>query len=86
MGCPIPSTQVVRIMRDDPKIEFAISYDPPIAGRNDDLDRLIAYPQKTLAPYFIINIRVSMDANGIVGFDQAQTIEEFNEAPKETVK
>jgi hypothetical protein len=84
-GCPKPSTQVIRITRDDPKIEFNLTYDPQMPGRENELDKLIVYPKKSIAPYFILNIRVSIDNNGIVSFDQGQTLEEYSEVPNEVL-
>jgi heat shock protein 4 len=78
-GCTIPSIKAITFHKDEPLINFKLTYDPCPPG----VDPLIAnYTIQTIKPKepeFGVKIRVQLNKNGIVEFDSAQLLEDYYE-------
>jgi len=78
-GCTIPSVKAITFHKDEPVIDFKLTYDPVPEG----IDPLIAHYRvhsvKPKEPEFGVKIRVQLNRNGIVEFDSAQLLEDYYE-------
>ncbi len=77
-GCSIPNIKSVTFHRDE-KIDFKLFYDPAPAGADALLANFVIQPAKPKEKEFGIKLRVQLNRDGIVEFDSAQLIEEYEE-------
>ncbi len=82
----IPSVKAITFHRDDPIINFKLSYDPVPEGIDPVIAQYVVHNIKPKEPEFGVKIRVQLNKNGILEFDSAQMLEDYYEetiGPKE---
>eukprot|EP00331_Platyophrya_macrostoma_P004412 CAMPEP_0176425616 /NCGR_PEP_ID=MMETSP0127-20121128/11484_1 /TAXON_ID=938130 /ORGANISM="Platyophrya macrostoma, Strain WH" /LENGTH=788 /DNA_ID=CAMNT_0017806789 /DNA_START=42 /DNA_END=2408 /DNA_ORIENTATION=+ len=89
-GCNVPSVKAVSFHKED-AVEFRLFYDPVPIGAQEVLATYVIHNPKPKETEFKVKLRVHLTRDGIVEFDSAQMIEEWEEdeekpAPKEGEK
>jgi heat shock protein 4 len=78
-GCAVPSVKAITFHREDPLIDFKLTYDPIPTGADALLAHYTIHNIKAKEADFGVKVRVILNKNGILEFDSAQLLEDYLE-------
>jgi heat shock 70kDa protein 4 len=78
-GCSIPSVKAITFHRDDPLINFKLTYDPLPEGASPLVGNFLIHSIKPKETEFGVKVRVLLNKNGMVEFESANLNEDYYE-------
>lgn len=85
-GCSIPSVKAITFHRDDPLINFKLTYDPTPEGLQALVGNYLIHTIKPKETEFGVKVRVLLNKNGMVEFESAILNEDYYEEVKDEKK